>query len=232
MTSASQLLPGLGRVLTMPGVYAPQSDSFLLAEALRDEAGRREGLGPGTAVLDLCTGSGALAVYAAGLGARVTAVDIGRRAVLTARLNALVARRRVSVRRGDLLTGLPARSFDVVISNPPYVPAPGGLPPRRGAARAWDGGHGGRALVDRICTAAPAVLRQDGVLLMVHSGLCGADETLRRLAGAGLRATVVNRTYIPFGPVLLGRLSWLRERGLLDSHEDKEELVIIRAEKS
>ncbi|MFG2794239.1 50S ribosomal protein L11 methyltransferase, partial [Streptomyces sp. NPDC048419] len=79
--------------LTLPGVYAPQWDTGLLARALH-----REGVGSRTEVLDLGTGSGALAVQAARLGAQVTAVDISRRAVLTARLNALLAGQRVRVR--------------------------------------------------------------------------------------------------------------------------------------
>jgi release factor glutamine methyltransferase len=216
----------LGRVLRLPGVYAPQADSFLLAEALR-----REGVGPGTDVLDVCTGSGALGLYAAGLGARVTAVDISRRAVLTTRLNAFLSRQRVTVRRGDLMASLSGRSFDVVVSNPPYVPAPVMLPPRWGAARAWDAGHTGRVLVDRICDSASDVLRPHGVLLMIHSGLCGPDDTLRRLTSAGMSAEVMDRAYVPFGPVLRGRLPWLRQRGLLEPQDDREELVIIRAEK-
>ncbi|MEK8143155.1 methyltransferase domain-containing protein [Streptomyces sp. M10(2022)] len=54
--------------------------------------------------MDLCTGSGALALHAARLGARVTAVDISRRAVASARLNAAVARIPLLC-TGDLLSG-------------------------------------------------------------------------------------------------------------------------------
>lgn len=179
----------------------------------------------------MCTGTGALGVYAARLGARVTAVDISRRAVFTTRLNAFLSRQRVTVHRSDLLAALPDRSFDVVISNPPYVPAPATLPPRRGAARAWNAGHDGRALVDRICDSVPDVLRPEGMLLMVHSGLCGAEDTVLRLGRAGMSASVVERTHVPFGPVLHGRLDWLRQRGLLGPHDNREELVIIRARK-
>ncbi|MFF3448391.1 HemK2/MTQ2 family protein methyltransferase [Streptomyces sp. NPDC002667] len=211
-------------LLAPPGVYHPQHDTRLLARALN-----RESMNSATRVLELGTGSGALALEAARRGARVTAVDISRRAVLTARFNAMIARRRVKVRQGDLTGAVAGQSYDLVISNPPYVPSPEARPPRKGAARAWEAGHDGRVLVDRICDAAPAVLRPAGVLLVVHSGLCGVDATLDRLAGAGMAATVTDRAMVPFGPVLRSRLPWLRRTGLLGD-ELEEELVVIRAE--
>lgn len=213
------------RLLTLPGVYAPQHDTHLLMAALDQEE-----IGPGTDVLDLGTGSGALALHAARLGARVTAVDIARRAVLTARLNALLHRRRIDVRRGDLLSALPGSSYDLVICNPPYVPSPIGRLPAHGSARAWDAGHDGRAVLDRVCAAAPASLRPGGLLLMVHSGLCDSDATLRRLSDAGLHARVSDRARVPLGPVLRSRLRWLRQSGLVGESETTEELVVIRAE--
>lgn len=211
------------RMLTVPGVYPPQHDTHILMRAIR-----REDIGPGTDVLDLGTGSGALAVCAARMGARVTAVDVSRRAVLCARTNAVLSGRRITVRRRDL--SAPGLRYDLVVSNPPYVPAPGDRLPRHGEARAWDGGPDGRAVVDRVCASAAAALRPRGVLLMVHSGLCGPEATIRRLELAGLRATVYDRELIPFGPVLRSRLAWLRRRGLVDEGQDKEELVVIRAE--
>lgn len=213
--------------LIVPGVYAPQWDTGLLARALH-----REGVGPSTDVLDLGTGSGALAVQAARLGARVTAVDISRRAVLTARMNALLAGRRVRVRRCDLTDAVPGSSYDLVISNPPYVPSPSESLPRRGRARAWDAGPDGRAFVDRICAAAPTVLRPGGVLLIVHSGLCGGRTTVQHLAAAGLRASITDRVRVPYGPVLRARLPWLVREGLADGADRREELVVIRAERA
>lgn len=222
----SEILPRTGRVVRLPGVYAPQTDSYFLAAAMR-----RECIGPGMDVLDLCTGTGALALRAARLGARVSAVDISRRAVATARLNASLAGLPVSVHRGDLLAAVDGRRFDAVVSNPPYVPSPRPSLPRRGAQRAWDAGPDGRALLDRICDAAPAALRPGGLLLMVHSALSDPEESVRRLERAGLSATVSDRLSIPFGPVLRGRLGWLRDRGLLPVGKSTEELVIIRARK-
>jgi len=216
---------GRPRAVTLPGVYAPQHDTHLLIGALH-----REPIAAGSEVLDLGTGSGALAVCAARLGARVTAVDVSYRAVLCARLNAALSGQRVAVRRRDLALAGPPGRYDVVVSNPPYLPGPPPRPAGHGRARAWDGGPDGRALVDRACRSAATALRPGGVLLMVHSGMCGAEATLARLAEAGMRGGVVDRHRVPFGPVIRSRLAWLRERGLIGHGEQTEELVVIRAE--
>ncbi|MFG2817525.1 HemK2/MTQ2 family protein methyltransferase [Streptomyces sp. NPDC048410] len=210
---------------TPPGVYTPQHDTGLIARALEHER-----LDAGSAVLDLCTGSGALAVRAALRGARVTAVDISWRALATAWCNALLAGQCITVRHGDLVSAVPGRRYDLVVSNPPYVPAPAPRTPSRGSARAWDAGPDGRVFVDRICDSTSGVLHSGGVLLLVHSALCGTAPTLDRLAATGLDAAVVDRATVPFGPVLRERRSWLHSRGMLrDRHEDQEELVVVRA---
>ncbi|MFF4902910.1 HemK2/MTQ2 family protein methyltransferase [Streptomyces sp. NPDC001068] len=207
-----------------PGVYAPQADTRLLGRALSRERITHE-----TDVLELGTGSGMLAVEAARLGGHVTAIDISWRAVVVTWINALLNGQRLRVVHGDLTAVLPSdRRFDLVIANPPYVPAPGSGP-SQGPARAWDAGTDGRLLIDRICDTAPKVLRPTGKLLIVHSHLCSIGATLTRLAAAGLRAQVVDRTRLPFGQVLLSRLDWLREHGLAGSGTT-EELVVIRAE--
>ncbi|MFE2378917.1 HemK2/MTQ2 family protein methyltransferase [Streptomyces sp. NPDC059398] len=200
-------------------------DTCLLARALR-----AEGVTAGMNVLDVCTGGGALALLAARMGAEVSAVDISRRAVATARVNALRGGHRIRVRRGDLSVPWD-RTFDVVVCNPPYVPADRALPPVRGRVRAWDAGHDGRHVLDRVCAHAPSLLGPRGVLLMVHSGLCGAPATLRQLTQAGLRCSVIDRADVPFGPVLTARLPWLRAQGLIGPADDTEELVVIRAER-
>ena len=222
MTAVTRCPPLPSPAWTPPGVYEPQQDTWLLTRAMH-----REEISPGAEVLDLGTGNGALALEAARLGAHVTAVDISWRAVLAARVNALLSGQSISVRRGDLTAAVPGRRFDLVVSNPPYVPSPDAGTPR-GAARAWDAGWDGRLLLDRICDAGAALLRPHGVLLVVHSALCGVEDTLARLSAAGLDASVTDRLPIPFGRVLRSRLAWLRQRGL--SVDDlMEELVIVRA---
>ncbi|MER6257773.1 HemK2/MTQ2 family protein methyltransferase [Streptomyces sp. NPDC001584] len=211
--------------MALPGVYQPQADTLLLAEALAVEE-----LGPWTDALEIGTGTGALALHAAGRGARVTAVDVSWPAVVTARLNALRRRLPLRVVHGDFAARTAGRRFDLVVANPPYVPAPGVRLPSRGPERAWDAGPDGRGVIDRICTSAPALLRPGGVLLMVHSALCGAEKTLDRLTGAGIAAEVTVRASVPWGPVLRSRRSWLEQRGLAAVAEEWEELVVIRAE--
>lgn len=210
-------------LLRPPGVYAAQGDTFLLISCLR-----REDPGPGSRVLDLGTGSGAVAVAAARLGASVTAVDVSRRAVATAWANGLLHRRRIAVRRGDLLGPVGGERFDLVLSNPPYVPAADPRPPLRGIARAWDAGPSGRALLDRICAESFAALRPRGVLLLVQSALSGVGATCARLRAAGFSCEVVARTRQPFGPVMRARARWFEERGLIARGQREEELVVIR----
>lgn len=211
------------RLLSLPGVYRPQSDTRLLADALSHEEP-----GPATEVLEIGTGTGALALNAAGTGARVTAVDVSWPAVIATRINALRRRLPLRVLHGDFAARTRGRRFDLVLANPPYVPSPRARPPSYGAARAWDAGPDGRAIIDRICVSAPELLRPGGVLLMVHSDMCGAASTVDRLRRGGLTVGVVSRAVVPWGPVLRSRRAWLLSQGLVDGDE-WEELVVIRA---
>lgn len=212
--------------LSPPGVYAPQDDTALLAGALSQER-----LPPNAEVLDVGTGTGALALQAARRGTRVTAVDVSWLAVWTARLNAWLAGLPVRIRHGDLFAPVREQKFDLILANPPYVPAPDARPRHCGGGRSWDAGRDGRFVLDPLCREAPALLRPGGVLLVVHSALSGPGRTLAYLRGSGLRTAVTVRRRIAFGPVLRAREDWLRERGLLSAAQDKEELVVIRAER-
>ncbi|MFE3269263.1 HemK2/MTQ2 family protein methyltransferase [Streptomyces sp. NPDC059215] len=220
--SRQELAAGL---LALPGVYRPQADTRLLADALA-----QEDIGHTTEVLEIGTGTGALALSAAARGARVTAVDVSRRAVATARLNALRRGLSLRVMHGDFRARTAGCRYDLVVTNPPYVPSPDMRLPATGPRRAWDAGPAGRLVVDRICAYAPDLLRPGGILLMVHSALCRTEDTLKQLAEAGLSAQATLRAYVPWGPVLRSRRAWLHNQGIAGADEELEELVVIRAQ--
>ncbi len=209
-------------------MFQPPSDSWLLIDVLR-----RQRLPARAHGLDLGTGSGVLAIAAAKRGcSTVVAVDVSRRAMLAARLNGALNGVKIQSRRGDLFQPVAEQRFDLIVANPPYVPTPGrGELPRRGLARAWEGGPDGRALVDRICARAGAHLRPGGVMLLVHSAVCGEQATLDQLTAQGLQAEVALRHHGPLGPILRERAAWLRGRGMLPpSPGDEEEMLVIRAQ--
>jgi release factor glutamine methyltransferase len=218
------------RLLTAPGVHRPIGDTWMLAAALRAQR-----LPPGAALLDLCTGTGALAVWAAlRLGAEATAVDVSRRAVVLARTNARLNGVRIQALRGDLFAAVGARRFDAVVANPPYVPAAEDTDelPTRGLRRAWDAGRDGRVVLDRICAQAPRHLRGGGVVLLVHSSVNGVQATVDRLAAGGLDAHVVARHPGPLGPLMTSRAAALEARGLLRPGQRDEDVVVVRGRRS
>jgi ribosomal protein L3 glutamine methyltransferase len=126
-----------------------------------------------TRVLDLCTGSGCLAVLAARYfpQARIDAVDLSSDALEVARRNVSDHKlaNRITLHQGDLFAPLPNVKYDLIISNPPYVDAEGmaNLPAecRYEPAMAFDGGVDGLAIVRRIIDAAPRWLKPGGGLL-------------------------------------------------------------------
>lgn len=222
------------RLIRLPGVFRPRSDTWMLARELveaisisvsADGAGAS---GSRLSVLEMCTGSGAVALAAARAGADVTAVDLSRRSVATVRLNALLRRVPVRALRGSLFEPVAGERFDLIATNPPYVPAASDTLPSRGASRAWDAGRSGRALIDPICDAAASHLRPGGAILMIHSSLCGVEETVARLSATGLEVDVPVRSRGPLGPLMLSRVAQLEASGALKAGEREEDLVIVR----
>ncbi len=127
-----------------------------------------------TRVLDLCTGSGCLAILAAGAfpNAQVDASDISADALAVAQRNIgdYGLEGRVRTFKADLFEGLPAATYDLIISNPPYVTAAAvaAFPPeyRAEPKLAHLGGEDGMDLVRRILDGAPSRLSPKGNLIV------------------------------------------------------------------
>jgi release factor glutamine methyltransferase len=147
-------------------------------------------------ILDLCTGSGVIAVSLAKEypAAVVVATELSPAAAAVARKNA--ARNgvadRVEVREGDLFAPVapvaPDARFDLIAANPPYI-ASSVIPTlsaevQREPRMALDGGADGLGFYDRICGEARAYLNAGGVLVVEH-GYDQADAVRARFAAAG-----------------------------------------------
>jgi len=214
---AREAYPATMRIITLPGVFSPRSDAWLLADVMRKAQAQRD-----ADVLELGTGSGAIGVAAARSGARsVTVVDVSRRALVSAAINARLNGVRVIPRRGDLFGPVAGERFDLVVSNPPYLPSDD--IPTRGAARAWEGGGvDGRGLLERICADVAQHLRPGGSVLLVHSSVNDVARTLDTLERAGLRADVLARETGPLGPLLSAKRPDL----------DEEEIYVVRGRRT
>ena len=124
-------------------------------------------------VLELCTGSGCLAVLAARAfpNAEIDAVDISKDALAVAARNVTEhgLQERIMLHRGDLYAPIADKRYDLIIANPPYVDAEGmaGLPRecRAEPKLAFDGGSDGLDVVRRILDQASRHLTTDGGLL-------------------------------------------------------------------
>ena len=137
-------------------------------------------------ILDMCTGSGCIAIASALYlpGAQVDAADISAKALDVARRN--VERHqladRVTLIESDLFQSIPARRYDLIVANPPYVPVQtvGDLPAeyRAEPGLGLASGSDGLDAVLSILLDAPDFLGEDGVLV------CEVGESEERLAAA------------------------------------------------
>jgi release factor glutamine methyltransferase len=174
-----------------PGVFTPRPETELLLEwGLREIAEIASPL-----VVDLCTGTGALAIAVAASrpDAVVHAVDVDPVACAWAQRNVSdhvaaggtpVTLHAADVRSPDLLVALETR-VDLVLCNPPYVPDGTPLPPE---VTEWDppvavfGGPDGLEVIRAVVSAAAALLRYDGALAIEHDDSHGevVPDLLRR----------------------------------------------------
>lgn len=160
------------RFLTDKRVIVPRSPiSELLAEQLDPWVEDPDAVQD---VLDLCTGSGCLAILAALAfpSARVDAVDLSEHAIRLAERNVQMYElsERVSVLQGDLYAPLDGRQYDVIVCNPPYVNSTSmaQLPSeyQQEPVLALAGGEDGMDVIRLILRQGAAHLREDGILIL------------------------------------------------------------------
>lgn len=176
--------------IVTPDVLVPRPETELVVERALALAGARD---RPLRILDLGTGSGAIAVALAGElpAAQVTAVDVSPAAVQVAERNAAAAgvAARVRVIVSDWTAALdPDDRFDIVVSNPPYIPTAeiAGLTPevQHDPGLALDGGVDGLDAFRRLVGEAARVVLPGGALLCeVGAGQAPAVAALFAAAG-------------------------------------------------
>ena len=139
-------------------------------------------------VLDLCTGSGCLAIIAADIfeAAQVDAVDISPDALAVAKRNIADYQlgQRVTAVQSDLYAELPSKRYDVILCNPPYVTdeSMAALPReyQQEPKLALAGGPDGMAIVRRVVRGARGYLKRGGLLFVeIGGGRAAAEQSLK-----------------------------------------------------
>jgi release factor glutamine methyltransferase len=152
-------------------------------------------VGPGDRVLEMGTGSGAVAIAAARQSAEVVGVDISPAAVHCAMENARLngTSRRVTILHGDLFSPLGGQApFDVILFNPPYLEGKVRTPIDRAI---YDPE---KKLLRRFFEGAGRHLTPSGYIQMVYSSIAAPKDLLRIAAGAGYDSTVSGQKRILF----------------------------------
>lgn len=197
------------RFAVREGVLIPRLETELLAEAVFTSCA-------GKKVLDLCTGSGCIAVTVAKLGspALTAAADISEEALGIAKENARFYQAGVRFFCGDLLECVEGR-YDVIVSNPPYVRRDviAALMPEvreHEPELALDGGEDGLLFYRRIIFAAPDFLEPDG-RLMFEIGHDQGGDVRELMERRGFAEVEVKKDYAGLDRMVFG--VWKETRG-------------------
>lgn len=150
-------------------VLIPRQDTETLVEAALIELRQRQG---NPALLDLCAGSGCVGLSLASLApnARITLADISPEALEVARANQKALGVKAELRQGDLFSAVGRERFDIIASNPPYIPT-GALSGLQREVRfepriALDGGADGLDFYRRIAEGAADHLNPGGAIFL------------------------------------------------------------------
>ena len=167
------------RLAVNKNVLIPRPETEELAERTIAEVSAMQSEGRKIRVLDLCTGSGAIALAVAlKSGAEVSASDVSEGALQVARANALNADADIKFIKSDMWTDI-ADEFDVIVSNPPYIPTED-IKTLDGRVKgfepllALDGGDDGLRFYREIALGLDGHLAKDGALLL-EFGINQAD---------------------------------------------------------
>jgi release factor glutamine methyltransferase len=168
---------------THPQVYQPAEDPFLLADNLEVERMSR--------ALEIGTGTGLIAILAAKKARIVIATDINSHA-LDCTLKNIIANKtyNMELRKGDLFEPVEDEKFDIILFNTPYLPTEEDEIVADELDAAWNGGPGGRKVIDRFLAQVKNHLNPGGKVQMVQSSLSDNEKTLKKFEELGFKASI------------------------------------------
>jgi len=181
--------------LVNKSVLVPRPETETLVETAINIINKRK-TADFNCVLDLCTGSGAIAVSIKNKMPQleVCVADICAQALETAKTNAarLLPDTVIHFYQGDLYEALPpASQFSVIVSNPPYIPSEEiktlAAEVQNEPRIALDGGHTGLEIIKRIIESAPDYLLKGGTLLLETAGTKQTEKIAVLLENRGFR---------------------------------------------
>jgi len=174
------------KISTKPDVYEPVEDSYLLINALR-HAGDLDKL----TLCDVGCGTGTIGLHAAEQGAVVTLVDVNPSAIALSRKNAEQNNLPVRVVESDFFSNVPDK-FDIIVSNPPYLPAD-----KReeddALTRSISGGKHGYEWTVRFLEEAKEHLQPKGVLLFTASSYSKPQVLEEHIERCGFSWSIVSQ---------------------------------------
>lgn len=185
------------------------------------------------AALDLGSGSGIQGIILAKLGwPEVFAVDIDKRCLAATEFNALLnqvseysvgAKQRVVAVHSDKFERIYGLKFDLIVSNPPTLPATGETPPFA------SGGPTGREFLDSMIEHSSDALNPGGRLIFVQSSLANIEQTRTLLRDKGFSVSISGRKRFPFRDFYMPHLFFYRRQAMLSRkaiyHENKDGML-------
>lgn len=171
-------------IYTHSEVYEPGEDTFLFLDNLK--------LRRSDEVLEIGTGTGLIAIYAAQKAKNVVATDINEHAIRCALKNTISNKiYNVELKQGHLFEPVEGMKFDLILFNAPYLPTDENEKLDNELNAAFDGGKDGRAVIDAFIRDVKNYLKKGGRFQLVQSSLADNQKTLSKLKKLGFKCEII-----------------------------------------
>ncbi len=181
-------------------VYVPREDTYLLLNVLEDK------ISDDYKVLDIGTGTGLIALFAAEMCQEVVGVDINDKAVNLAKHNASKNKiENVRFIQSNLFEEVEGR-FDLVVFNPPYLPG-NGYDEKIPGSEQWFGGEDGISVIRDFSKEVENHLSESGTILLLISSVTGLRDTKDLFVDGGFEVEVVKKKKIPWETLFVLEIS-------------------------